>query len=209
MCCRRSCGDGSTRKGKSLCVQTTLIHWAPHTPWFAATADISLHRLWAQVQFNESKNFQEEISQEVWGAVHSQYFLQYLQISFTTFWKLHICGLREWNLLAGGNPVQIHCMDQEDMKTYFLENVISGIEHQEQNFWRIGTQRTRSHGKRRSLRVILSKIHNSKSHSENIKDKQEMPSIRLWKNLQRFTKFWWSKNFKVFRIDTKGEWKNM
>ena len=53
------------------------------------------------------------------------------------------------------------------------------------------------------------KISNSKSQSENTEDRQEMPSVRLWQNLQQITKLWWCKNFKVFRIDTKDEWKKM
>ena len=36
-----------------------------------------------------------------------------------------------------------------------LENGVSGVRHQQQNFWRCGTQRNRNHGKRRSICVIL------------------------------------------------------
>ena len=40
---------------------------------------------------------------------------QYLQISFTTLWTCRIQRLFTWNLPAGENPVQTHCVDKEDM----------------------------------------------------------------------------------------------
>ena len=68
---------------------------------------------------------------------------------------------------------------------YCIELGISGVEHRKQNFCRWGTQWIWSRWNRRSLCVALcgSSIQN-RSQREIIKDRQEMPSIRLWGGLQ-------------------------
>ena len=49
----------------------------------------------------------------------------------------------------------------------------------------------------------------SKSQSENTKDTQEMPSIKLLENLQKFMKAVMMQEFKVFRTDMKDEWEKI
>ena len=53
------------------------------------------------------------------------------------------------------------------------------VEHQEQKFFRNGTQRSSKPWKETLVMRQSIKISNSKSQFENIQDSEEMPSIRL------------------------------
>ena len=109
-----------------------------------------------------------------------------------------------------GEPSADALYGQEDMKTLF-QNVVSGIAHQRTNFlktWHAANSKPRKKDARFSRDLI--EINHSESLSENISDRQEMPSIRLYRNLQKVTKFWWCDNFQVSRVEWRtngGTWK--
>ena len=135
--------------------------------------------------------------------------------SFNTFrsvllrlWKLRIRWQCKWNLFAG----EKRCRGigrTRTLREHYLENEISGIKHQ----WKFSEEVARSEleamERRCSLSVILSKSSILTSQSENTRDRQEMLSVRLWKNLQKVTRLWWCKKLKVSRIFLKDEWKKM
>ena len=83
--------------------------------------------------------FQEEISHEVWRAVWY-------------YGTTNSPAMRE----PGADPLHGRIWE------HFLENGISGTRHQQKNFWRIGTWRTRSHEERRSLREVMMIQENSR-----------------------------------------------
>ena len=199
--------DRSTRKGKSLWVSMPHSYTANITHsvvlWLQTTN--TCYSFWAQVQIQwlaESyiretakprKLLQEEISQKVWWAVHSQHF-RYLQISFTTLWQLRIRRPCKWNLFAGGNSVHMHCLDQEDMKSIFSEILRNSAANSKS--WR------------KTLVTCLCCQNQQFQVAVREYLRQEIPSIRLRRNLQKIMKFWWCKKFKVSRIDM-DEWRKM
>ena len=124
---------------------TKLPHvWDAHTPVAGYEPKCNSMTRWETAK--PRRLFQEKISEEVRRAVRTQHF-RYLQTSCTTAWKLRIRRLCKWSLLAGKNPVQMHCMEQEDRKTLSWEVDTQELNTRNIFFWRIGKRRTRSHGK--------------------------------------------------------------
>ena len=111
-------------------------------------------------------------------------------------------------MLAGSDAMRAHCMDQEDMETLPWEWNLRSFASEAQ-FLKMRHAANLKQWKETLVLRYFIKIINPKWQSEHTKDRQEMPSIRLWKNVQEMTCLWWCKNFKGFCIDMKDEWKKM
>ena len=126
----------------------------------------------------------------------------------TSRWRSRIWRLCKWNLPARGNPMRTHCKDQEDVKTSSSEWHLRSWAS-ETEFLKMWHAANKKQWKETLVMRYSVKISDSKSLFETTKDKQEMPSIKLWENLQKITKLGWCQNFKVLNIDVKYEWKKM
>ena len=193
-CCRLAFCDGSTRKGKSLCVHTALtahithsvVSWLQKTYTFSQVMRPGTIQWFAETYWWEADKprrfLQEEIYQEVWWAVHSHHF-RYRQISFTTLWKFPIRRICKWNLLAG----------------------ITGIEHQKQNFWRIDSE---FEDMEKHTRYDI--FYQNHQFQIAVRDCQRQArgavNQAVQESSQKVLKFWCCKTFKVSRIFINDEW---
>ena len=159
----------ATLGSKSCCVHTTFLHCAHQTlRGFAVTEDVHLSQVMNpkyKHKFDESKNLLMRNGQANADSSGRKSVKKHDE-QFTSSTHFRWCvrhdgdhesddsasGICQQEATQCGRTVRIRRMWK-----HHLQNGISGVEHQKQNFWRCGTQRTWSNGKRRSLFVLLSR----------------------------------------------------
>ena len=188
---------------KLLCVHTAFLRCAPQaTQWFCGyRKTYTFHKIWAQVR--EQTRWIEEIYK--WEAVKPRRFLREeclkknteqltASTSFNTFRSVfwHY-GNHESDDCAsatcqqGATTCSRRIVRTRKLWKKYLENGVSGVEDQKKNFWRSRPQRTRNHGKRRSICVILlwSEIQNRSLGTSNTGKRSRQSSIeRIFQKLR-------------------------
>ena len=214
-CHRFACCNGSTRKRKVVVCPDQISHTAhlKHAVIFGGYKRQTLFTGYESKyknQSHESKRFtcekrsshaeslREEMSEEEQWVIHFQHFLQYLQIS------LRHNGIDESDDDATGICQQVATPRTRRIWKHSLESGISGVKHQKPNFWSNDTQRIL-----KPWKETLDLRHSSRSAFPNRSPWTSKTGKRSRQSgCERTTKLWWCKNFQVFRIDMKDEWKN-